>query len=293
MKELILSLSLLHTVTCTVYNVIPDDHNTTCNHCHTLQYYQLNISKYFTSNTQLLFLPGLHHLHSDLIIQNVHNISLIGRTAINGTTLDTVTIIQHGKIVMNNITNLTIKNFLIQRNASLFISSANIKFMFLSVIIRDCINVLVNYLQVHIIYDHSFAFPCLLLVNILGRSQVSHMLCHNIEIHYNETKIENEDSSLLMIDHYQTPNEYLSASYNIILTITQTSYRVTVQISNTTVTYNYIYSSILLECNSDADTFKLIIAHCQFKIKYFGMFSSQIYNFKECNATVYLKIANF
>ena len=77
MKTLILSLSLLHIVTCTVYNVIPNDHNTTCNHCHTLQYYQLNISKYFTSNTQLFFIPGLHHLHTDLIIQYVHNISLV------------------------------------------------------------------------------------------------------------------------------------------------------------------------------------------------------------------------
>ena len=55
MKALMLyiriSLSLLHIVTCAAYNVIPDDHNTTRNHCHTLQYYQLNISKYFTSNT--------------------------------------------------------------------------------------------------------------------------------------------------------------------------------------------------------------------------------------------------
>ena len=42
-----------------------------------------------TSNTQLLFLSGLHHLHTDLIIQNVHNISLIGSTT-NGTTPDTV-----------------------------------------------------------------------------------------------------------------------------------------------------------------------------------------------------------
>ena len=112
MKALMLSLSLLHIVTCTVYNVIPDDHNTTCNHCHTLQYYQLNITKYFISNTQLLFLPGLHHLYNDLIIQNVHNISLISRTA-NGTTLDTITIIQCATIVMNNITNLTIKNLII------------------------------------------------------------------------------------------------------------------------------------------------------------------------------------
>ena len=253
MKALILSLSLLHIVTCTVYNVIPGDHNTTCNHCHTLQYYQLNVSKYFSSNTQLLFLPGLHHLHSDLIIQNVHNISLIGRTA-NGKTLDTVPVIQNDKIVMYNITNLTIKNLIIQGNASLFISSTNFTW-FSSVIISDCINVLVKYLQVHI--NYKLGFTSLLLINILGRSQVSHILCHNIEIHYTETEIENEDSSLL-IDHYQTQNEHLSAYYNIMLSTKQTSYRVTVQISNTTVAY-YVNSFISLDCNSNAGAFKLMI----------------------------------
>ena len=117
MYSLLLLSSLLHITTCTVYTVTPDDHyypNTTCHHCHNLQHYLLNVTKYFTSNTQLLFLPGLHHLHTDLIIQNVHNISLIGSTA-NGTTLDTV--IQCNSlygIVMTNITNLTMKNMVVK-----------------------------------------------------------------------------------------------------------------------------------------------------------------------------------
>ena len=112
MYALLLLSSLLHITTCTVYTVTPDDHyypNTICHHCHNLQHYLLNITKYFTCNTQLLFLPGLHHLHTDLIIQNVHNISLIGSTA-NGTTPDTV--IQSNNrsfILMVNISKLTIK----------------------------------------------------------------------------------------------------------------------------------------------------------------------------------------
>ena len=88
MYLLLLLSSLLHITTCTVYTVTPDDRyypNTTCHHCHNLQHYLLNSTKYFTSNTQLLFLPGLHNLHTDLIIQNVHNISLIGSIA-NSTT---------------------------------------------------------------------------------------------------------------------------------------------------------------------------------------------------------------
>ena len=109
---IILATLLPNTTTLMVYTVTPDDHcypNTTCHHCHNLQHYLLNVTKYFTSNTQLLFLPGLHHLHTDLIIQNVHNISLIGSTA-NDTTLDTV-IIQCNTsvgITMSNITDLII-----------------------------------------------------------------------------------------------------------------------------------------------------------------------------------------
>jgi len=89
MLQKLLSISLLfHITSGSVYNVTPNDNpNATCHHCHNLQHYLLNTIKYFTSNTQLLFLPGLHHLHTDLIIQNVHNISLIGSTA-NNITLD-------------------------------------------------------------------------------------------------------------------------------------------------------------------------------------------------------------
>ena len=109
--------SLLYITTCTVYTVTPDDDddhyytNTTCHHCHNLQHYMLNVTKYFTSNTQLLFLPGLHHLHTDLIIQNVHNISLIGST--NGTRKITNIYCNSMFIVMINVSKLTIKNILI------------------------------------------------------------------------------------------------------------------------------------------------------------------------------------
>ena len=109
---LVLAVSLPSVTNHTIYTVTPDDHyypNTTCHHCHNLQHYLLNVTKYFTSNTQLFFLPGLHHLHINLIIQNVHNISLIGSTA-NGTTLDTAIIQCNSSvgITLSNITDFTI-----------------------------------------------------------------------------------------------------------------------------------------------------------------------------------------
>jgi len=63
--------------------VVNNDPNTTCHHCHNLQHYLSNARKYFTSNTQLFFLPGIHHLNTNLTIQNVTNISLISLSAHN------------------------------------------------------------------------------------------------------------------------------------------------------------------------------------------------------------------
>ena len=112
---LMLMILLTTTTTCPLYNMTPDGYyypSTTCYNCHNLQHHLLNVTKYFTSNTQLLFLPGLHHLHTDLIIQNVHNISIIGSTA-NGATPDTAAIIQcnsSGSIAMNNVSSLAMKS---------------------------------------------------------------------------------------------------------------------------------------------------------------------------------------
>ena len=117
--SLFLIPTLLHVSTCTVYIVTPDDYhyypNTTCHHCHNLQHYLLNVTKYFTSNAQLVFLPGEYYLHTDLIIQNVHNITLIG-SMVNDTTPVSV-ICYHSSmingIVIINSTMVTVKNFAI------------------------------------------------------------------------------------------------------------------------------------------------------------------------------------
>ena len=148
MFSLLLLSSLLHVTTCTVYTVTPDDHyypNTTCHHCHNLQHYLLNITKYFTSNTQLLFLPGLHHLYTDLIIQNVHNISLIGSTA-NGTTPGAI-IQSNASILILNISKLIIKHIIINTNYS---DQEVLPFLqkYVPLTIKDCSFVSLYYLQV-------------------------------------------------------------------------------------------------------------------------------------------------
>ena len=221
---IIILSSLLHITTCTVYTVTPDDHyypNTTCHHCHNLQHYLLNITKYFTSNTQLLFLPGLHHLHTDLIIQNVHNISLIGSTA-NGTTLDTVIQCQQYAMYINTKC-ITISNVstLIIRNLIINIATRRIRGI---INIKDCFYVSLNYLKVQFHeHNHYFALEC---INIMGSSNFSHITLPrygNIELFYNETRTDRQHH-ILRLDNCRVQT--------LIIDMIQKSYIVTLRIVN-------------------------------------------------------------
>ena len=318
MDRLILSLSLLHVVTCNVYYVIPDDHNTTCNRCHNLQYYQLNISEYFTAYTEIVFFPGLHHLYSNLIIQNVHNISLIG-SRVNGSTLETV--IQFVKlvsIVMNNVTNLTVKNLVISTctttsgtPCSLFylINKTTTKHylrkqyyphkQYSSVIIEDCKNILMDHLQLTKVHDD--IEYSLVIANILGYSLISNILCHNIRIHYNETTMEKQNSTL-SIDHYGMQNRY-DEKFSVAISMQQISYRVVVRLSNTTIGYK---RNVFMLIEHMSNVSVVIITNCHFQFNYNQLFTTAMsrivfYNHsytyldtsKRIEGNLYFLIANF
>ena len=258
--------SLLHITTCTVYTVTPNDHyypNTTCHHCHKLQHYLLNITKYFTSNTQLLFLPGLHHLHTDLIIQNVHNISLIGSTA-NGTTLDTVIqcmYISTACITITNVSTLIIRSLII-----------NITTRWGIINIKDCFFVSLNYLKVIINQlhelDHHFALEC---INIMGSSNLSHITLPsygNIVLFYNETRTDRQHH-ILRLDNCRVQK--------VIIDMLQKSYRVTLRIVNIQLKLYDIDQAISVK---ELGTNEVFIANSKFisisyKISLFSFTSSR------------------
>ena len=110
----IIFVSLLHLITATgVYYVTPDDNqfdiNNDCpidHECHTLQFYLLNISKYFTSNTQLHFLQGNFYINANIMIDSLHNFSLVG-SGVNNTLIECST---PSLIAIINCTNSVIKN---------------------------------------------------------------------------------------------------------------------------------------------------------------------------------------
>ena len=162
-------------VTCTVYNVTPNDIR--CDH-----YFNLldlsNLAKNFSSNTQLYFLPGLHHLPTDLIIQNVNNISLIGSVT-NSTTPSTVIHCASSVgIVVINVTNLTVKNITLQYCKSKHDS------LQAAVIIKDSHFIMLQ--SVHIY--HTPHVISLLGVNILGKSYLHEVKCHEIHFYYNDNE---------------------------------------------------------------------------------------------------------
>ena len=71
-------LSFLHVTSSSVYHVVPDDYPSSSNDTNTVKHCLSNPDKYFTSNTQLHFLPGHHYLHSDLIVQDITNFTVSG-----------------------------------------------------------------------------------------------------------------------------------------------------------------------------------------------------------------------
>ena len=178
MYLLLLLSSLLNITTFTVYTVTPDDHyypNTTCHHCHNLQHYLLNITKYFTSNTQQLFLPGIHHLHTDLIIQNVHNFSLIGSTPTPNIIIQS----NVSSVVMLNVSRLTIKNIIIEIRYSHLPSDDQQTPNWVPLIIKDCSFVLLNKIKMIYQQDNYDSELALLAINIMGNSYFDHVIFYN------------------------------------------------------------------------------------------------------------------
>ena len=75
--------SMLHEVSSMSHLVKPVDDGSYVNeNAHPLDYYITNSDKYFTSNTILQFLPGLHNLQNDFVVQNINNFTVSGNHTI-------------------------------------------------------------------------------------------------------------------------------------------------------------------------------------------------------------------
>ena len=256
MLALLILLSFIHLTVS--YTVIPDDcsPNTTCPHCHNLKYFLQNSTKYFTHNTQLLFLPGLYHLQIDLIIENFHNISFLGSN--HG--YNNNTIIQCNSsvgIIMKNITNLSVENMVIRNCLARDSFSA-------AIIMKDCNDVKLHYMQIyHTHYRLTKREHCLLGHNIMGSSNLSHITCDKqLHFYYNEISSAFSDH-VISLDHCKIlgnfTNIYESA---IFISLHQSSYSLTFHISNTNFKKFQKCLDVQAKCALKCNT--MVITNCQF-----------------------------
>jgi len=246
--------SLIHITTGTVFTVIPDNHysNTTCHHCHTLQYYLLNTTKCFTSNTQLLFLPGLHYLQTDLIMNNAHNISLIG-TVENSFTQGTV--IQCNPsigIVISNITNLTIVGMTIVECQNRNYYRADVS----GVVVADSSFVMMTHLTIRGEYFHH----ALLAINIFGDSYFSHITANGIQFFYNESQ-----SDMIIGLHNLSISQFQTTQIPRVMTLLQFHvlfyYKIRINLLNTTIQNVRLTDIIDLGFSDEVD---VLIHGCRF-----------------------------
>ena len=256
----LLLLSLLRYTTSTVHTVMPDRHCNSNTTCYNLQYYLLNTTKYFTSNTQLVFLRGWHSLDTDLIIQNVHNISLIGSTSERGRPLTAISSDNSSFILLINVTLLTINNILIP------ISSSEVLYTlpnWTPLTIKDCSTVLLNNIQIYEplqIEKPHYKFA-LVAVNIMGNSHFSHLKFYYaaLQLFYNET-YTNRKYHFLSIDNCNMTT--------IKLDMLQDSYRVTLKIINTRLKYTIDKASAGINDSfifaEELGANEVLLVNCQF-----------------------------
>ena len=238
-------------VTCTVYNVTPDDIR--CDHCFNLLYLS-NLTGDFTSNTQLHFLQGLYHLTTDFIIQDVNNISLIGSMTNAATPNVFIQCASSLGIVMANITNLTIRNIVIQNCQSKHDS------LQAAIFIKECHFITLQSVHIH----HTTHVISLLGVNILGNSYFHEVKCHEIHFYYNETTFKVKKHNILINSFYAMNHMHFTSEYGIFLYMSQFSYEVSLQVVNTTI--QWLRRSVFLHAISNSSVIQntVLITKCQF-----------------------------
>ena len=258
MHVLLLLFSLIHITTCNFYTVIINHHyypKTTCHHCHNLQYYLLNTTKYFTSNTQFLFLSGIHHLHSNLVIQNVHNLSFIGikRKPFTFTQIQC----KLSYILLINVSQLTMKDIIINAEYS---QMSRYLPGWAPLTIKDCSVVLLHHLQIYLAKLLGINRLALVAINIMGNSYFDQVTCHDrMELLYNETRTDRGH-------HVLTIND-LTITSSLKINMIQSSYKVTLQITNMRLqdTSQKLYSgtndSII---QAELGVNEVLVINCQF-----------------------------
>ena len=253
--------SLLHTTTSTIYYVMPDNHYHPINdNTYTLQHYLNNNNKYFTSNTQLHFLPGQYYLNNDLIIQGVSNFSLIGNrtnevisTVINCTSPAGIAVVGSSNIIIANIAMNECGN---DYSATLNDHSIEMKFMhFISLLFLQCKNITCTH------FYTSKDAGSIELINPLVNMQLSNLTIKGLGIWYNEDA--GNANHAILVDNFRF-HDNNSDLYTIQIKQFNMSSNVSVIIQHVNFTNTLALHIICVNCTGHSS---LLITDCNFTSK--------------------------
>jgi len=262
---LLITSSLLHTTCSTVYYVIPDDHYTTNNNTYTLQHYLNNTNKYLTSHTQLHFLPGQYYLNTDLIIQHVNNLSLIGSRT-NEVINSVIKCTSPAGIVVVGSSNIVIANIIMNDCGSNFNESfthhsfitSNYRCR-ISLLVLDSWMVTCKYFCC--IWQHN---PTgIKLVNGLGNTKLLNVASAYLTVWYDVGSVSMTNGTLTMhkihIENFET---HKNIKYTYAIDIQQ--YHSTANISVTLLNTKFKTELAIFIGHIDSGQIKVTVANCSF-----------------------------
>ena len=200
---------LLHMTNGVVYDIKSDD-NEIINYNDTeaaesLGYYLKNTSKYFSSDSQLHFKMGHHYLNTDLVIQNVTNVTLTGES------LCIIRCTSHVSIIIFNVTNFRLENITFEHCSADYsdhlhtveFSDNNNLGNNASMLLYQCVSMEINSITVMINEGNSG----MLIINPISRSHISNvtiMIQINCPSENNNTSLQT-NGILLYYDNWNNP----------------------------------------------------------------------------------------
>ena len=263
-QSLLITVFLSHVAATVIYYVKPDydEHTSMSNcsyqHCHDLNYYT-NIS--LDHHSELQFLSGEFILSSDLMIRDVHNISLIGSKDDNSVVNSIIRCNSSSSVIMINITGLTVRNIVIKNcgptegeNKEYFMMRfQHRRYGKHAVVIYYCISVQLDELTI--------ITNGLSVTNLMGNCFMVNVSVNGFFLLYNNSKADKHDS-FLEIKIYS----YVAIQYKIMLFFSSENFEINITISNAIFSFYNTFKLIDITGN----------AHCMIHIEQTHFIQNQI-----------------
>ena len=262
---LITILALFYTIVSSksVYYVRPDDEGFSSNNspsAHTLNYYLLNGSKYFTSNTELKFLSGVHQLDAVITIKDTHNFSLTGssRNGIINSTIKCTPYKFAGGIVISNSSYINIQDLILKDCDTALYYPLYLKNGILSGL--SSISLLINnshFLNICHVNTFQISFYNILLINVFN-SNLDTISSNGIAMIYNSimdknySNTTNNKNKLFLHAYNSVFGSYSFTPYEIVLNFIEYSSGIQVRISSVQFKSDkaiFVYSYANTICN--------------------------------------------